>query len=412
MQASSSGPRSRKLERTTVPGIYKRGGTYVVVFRDPTGRQCKRHARTLTEARAVKAEVTTDVRRGEYRTQSNIRFRDHYGRWIDTYQGRTGRGFRENTRRRYRDALEQRALPSFGPMKLAEIEPQHIKQWLLHLAEQGLAPASIRNLFAPLRAMLADAAEDGLIRSNPAAGVRIPNTAKHAEPKAKALTLEEVDRLRAQLTGTDLLLVDTLLMTGMRISELIGLNHGDVDYGACRIHVRRRAYKGIDAPKSRNGTRQIPITQELTQRLWNERKTRPHAHDDDPLFASTSGERCDTANLYNRMLKPALRKARIPHGGFHRLRHTCATHLIRNGATASQAQLWLGHHDPGFTARTYVHLDASDLPDPRLLSGLVGTEVVSAPAAELRALKTEASSPGTADVSALRARVAGGEGGR
>ena len=371
MQTSSSGPSSRRLVKTNTPGIYKRGGTYVVVFRDPTGRQCKRHARTLTEAKAIKAEVATDVRRGEYRTQSNIRFRDHYQQWIATYQGRTSNGFRDNTRIRYRVALETRALPWFGPMKLAEIEPQHIKQWLLHLADQQLAPATIRTMFAPLRAMLADAAEDGLIRSNPAAGVRIPNTAKPVEPKAKALTLEEVDRLRAALTTDyDLLLVDVLLVTGMRISELVGLNIGDVDLGNCRIHINRRYFKGMGDPKSRFGRRQIPITPEFAQRLWNLRKTRAGATNDDPVFATPKGERHDTANLYNRMLKPAMRNAGIPHGGFHRLRHTCATQLIRNGATPSQAQLWLGHHDPGFTARTYVHLSGDDLPDPEILAAL------------------------------------------
>ena len=95
MQASSSGPVARKLERTSVPGIFKRGNRYIVVFRDQTGAQRKRSARTLSEAKAIKAAATTDVRRGEYRTQSNVRFRDHYGPWIDTYQGRTSKGFRD-----------------------------------------------------------------------------------------------------------------------------------------------------------------------------------------------------------------------------------------------------------------------------------------------------------------------------
>ena len=378
MQQRSSGPSSRRLERTSVPGIYKRGSRFVVTFRDAAGRQHKRHARSLSEAKAIKAEATTDVRRGDYRTQSNVRFRDHYSQWIDTYHGRTSRGFRENTRTRYREALETRALPWFGAMRLAEIEPQHIKQWLLHLAARGLAPATIRNTFAPLRAMLADAAEDGLIRHNPAAGVRIPNTAKHVEPKQKALALEEVERLRAALAADDLLLVDVLLVAGMRISELIGLNVGDVDFGNCRITISRRYYKGMDKPKSRYGVRQIPITPELAQRLWAMRKTRPRAGNHSPLFATKAGMRHDRDNLYNRMLKPAMRRAGISHGGFHRLRHTCATHLIRSGASASQAQLWLGHHDPGFTARTYVHLEIDDLPDPSILNSLVTNKSTAA----------------------------------
>ena len=135
MQASSSGPVARKLERTSVPGIFKRGNRYIVVFRDQTGAQRKRSARTLSEAKAIKAAATTDVRRGEYRTQSNVRFRDHYGPWIDTYQGRTSKGFRDTIRAEYRTDLEKHALPFFGPMKLAEIETA---------AHQGLAPRSRR----------------------------------------------------------------------------------------------------------------------------------------------------------------------------------------------------------------------------------------------------------------------------
>jgi integrase len=250
-------------------------------------------------------------------------------------------------------------------MRLAEIEPQHVKRWLSSLAARGLAQSTVRSIFAPLRAMLADATEEGTIRSNPAAGVRVPATTKVAEPKQKALSDDEVGRLRAALTSeSDKLLVDFLLVTGLRISEAIALDFGDVDLGNCRIKVTKRFYRGLDEPKSSYGRRQVPITPDLARRLWVTRKRRPHASEADPVFVSPRGQRLDYANAYNRILKPAMRKAGITWGGAHRLRHTTATHLIRNGASANQAQLWLGHHDPGFTARTYVHLDASDLPDP------------------------------------------------
>jgi hypothetical protein len=62
------------MERTQTPGIFKRGNRYVVVFRDPAGRQRKRFARTLAEAREAKASLTADVRRGEYRTTSRVTF--------------------------------------------------------------------------------------------------------------------------------------------------------------------------------------------------------------------------------------------------------------------------------------------------------------------------------------------------
>jgi hypothetical protein len=58
---------------------------------------------------------------------------------------------------------------------------------------------------------------------------------------------------------------------------------------------------------------------------------------------------------------------------FHTLRHTAATALFRNGWNAVQVQKFLGHSDPGFTLRTYVHLLPEDLPEATFLPALAGT---------------------------------------
>src|SRR5947209_1999782 len=111
--------RSRKLERTKYPGIYSRGGAYVVVYRDPSGKQRKKAAHTIAEAQKLKSSLVTDVDRGEWREQSAVTFAEHWRPWIDGYAGRTARGFRENTRDDYRRDLEQFAVPFFGRTKLA-----------------------------------------------------------------------------------------------------------------------------------------------------------------------------------------------------------------------------------------------------------------------------------------------------
>src|SRR5262245_13765988 len=98
MSDSSSHLTTRRLERTSTPGVFRRGGSYVVIYRDPSGRQRKRSARTLAEARDLKSALTTDVRRGEYREASRVTFADYWPSWIESYSGRTSRGFRETTR--------------------------------------------------------------------------------------------------------------------------------------------------------------------------------------------------------------------------------------------------------------------------------------------------------------------------
>ena len=98
--------KSRALARTKYPSIYRRGGSYVVVFRDPGGRQRKRAAKTLAEARTLQSALRADVARGEYRPVFRLTFADYAAKWIDTYAGRTSRGIRQATRDGYRKRLE------------------------------------------------------------------------------------------------------------------------------------------------------------------------------------------------------------------------------------------------------------------------------------------------------------------
>jgi parallel beta-helix repeat protein len=98
-------PSAAKPERTSVPGVYRVGNRYVVRFRDPSGRCRKRSCRTLAEARAVKAELKTDMDRGEWRSVASARFDEYPRFWIESYGGRTSRGVRDVTRDDYRRAL-------------------------------------------------------------------------------------------------------------------------------------------------------------------------------------------------------------------------------------------------------------------------------------------------------------------
>lgn len=146
--------KTRSLERTKTPGVFKRGGRYVVVYRDPQGRQRKHSARTLAEARNLKATLTADIRRGDNRTLSRVTFAEYAPEWIASYQGRTTRGFRDETRADYardlgldpetREPLDppRGAIAFFGRLRLAEIEPRDVKLYAAHHAERGLSPAS------------------------------------------------------------------------------------------------------------------------------------------------------------------------------------------------------------------------------------------------------------------------------
>jgi integrase len=220
------------------------------------------------------------------------------------------------------------------------------------------------------RALLATAFEDGLIRGNPAAGLRNVQRvqAESDEPRAKALTEDEVRALLDEVPDEWRLLFELLAHTGLRIGEAIALTWAEVDFGRRRLHVRRRLYRGrLDSPKSRYGRRVVPLTEGLARALWRVRGT---ALDEAPVFTTRDGTYLDASNVAARILKPAARRADVPWVGFHTFRHTCATMLFRHGLNAKQVQIWLGHHSPAFTLATYVHLLPDDLPDPTFLDVL------------------------------------------
>ena len=222
---------------------------------------------------------------------------------------------------------------------------------------------------APVRALFATAAEEGLIRSNPCAGLRLagrrPVVTDELPDTRRALTEEELARVIEETPEQWKLFVRFLAQTGVRIGEAIALRWGDVDFGARRVKVRRRIYKGtIDVPKSRYGIRDIPISTTLAQELWRYRTEQGNADPKAPLFPSTTATHLNGENLLGRFLKPAVIRAGVPWAGFHTLRHTCASMLFRAGWNAKQVQVVLGHHSPAFTLATYVHLIPDDLPEP------------------------------------------------
>lgn len=388
------------------PGFWRRGGSVTFKYRDQRGRQRWASARTLRAAKQKKAAIETDVARGEYRQRSAVDFATYARAWVKTYQGRTSKPVAEQTRADYERRLEQDAIPFFATMRLGDIEPQDVKAYAHHVGQRRrqsrlkkadtrpLTANSVRLALAPVKAMFATAFEEGVIRVNPAAGVRIavPRTVVDVDEDeagdVRALTagelaalLEEIRcerccRLDAPAADCERcrfwrLFFTTLVQLGLRIGELVELRWRDVGAGgAGTVKIRRKFYRGtVGPPKSRYGRRTLRLPAELARELWQHRK-QTRAGDGDLVFALAGGVRVDTSNAMSRVLKPAARRAGIGEWvGFHTFRHTCATLLFTVAQwNPKQVQLYLGHHSAAFTVDTYIHLLPGDVPEPPQLA--------------------------------------------
>lgn len=401
-QPNGALPESRRLARTKTPGVFKRGGAYVVRYRDATGRQKQRSARTYDEARKLRSALNTDVARGEHRELSRVKFTDYVDSWGETFTGRTGTGIRPDTLKRYKSDLAKHAVPHFGRRRLVEIEPRDVKGYARALTDRGLSPASVRNIIAPLRALFATAVEEGLIRHNPATGLRLASRAPtsmeddDSDGPVKALTPDELRALIAAAPeGPQRLMIQLTAATGMRISEVLALRWSRIDFENGRAQVRRAITQSgqEDVPKSAYSRRDVPISPAIVAELRRHRLASTFSGPDDFVFPARNGKPQRYENTLRRILKPAALAAGLTvpmlddegdpladqegspvvraWPGWHTLRHTCASQLFARGANAKQVQVWLGHHSPAFTLERYVHLLPDDLPAAATLDGLV-----------------------------------------
>jgi integrase len=262
-----------RMEKTATPGIYKRGSRYVVTWQY-RGKQHKRSYRTLAEAREAKGQRQA----GDRKPATRQALDEYAAKWTDGYTGRE-----------YRRALERHIIPFFAGWKLADVEPPDVRRLVHHLEEQGLSPASVVKTITPLKAMYATAVEDGELRANPCAGVRVNRRRDEGEeePVAKGMTRDELGRVFAELPSDWRLFFELLAKTGLRVSEALGLDREDVEFGARPVlHVRRQFYRGdLRRLKTSNGRRDLPLPQGLARRLWAVRTAGAAG----PLFQTRKG---------------------------------------------------------------------------------------------------------------------------
>ena len=367
----------RRLIATSTPGIYRRGTRYAYRYTDASGRARQGSARTLAEARRLKAQRETDAARGERHETSRLTLADYAEEWISSYQGRTSRGIRIETLADYRHELGLYALPLLGGLRLAEIEPRHIKELAARVSDGGRRkPRTVKLAIAPLRALLATAVEDGLIRSNPASGVRVsqPDTLRGDSEEAaedRALSREQLMRLIEEIPDAHRPFVAFVAQTGLRIGEAIAVQWRDIDFDSELLHVRRRYYRSAYAPpKTRHGRRVLPLTPTMAAFLSARRDLLGTAPGQ-LIWPNRAGRPLNADNARARFLKPAAARAGVPWASWHTLRHTCGTLLFREGWSIKAVQYYLGHHSAAFTLAVYVHFLPGDMPSNAFLDGIV-----------------------------------------
>jgi integrase len=379
----------RAYRKTRTPGIYKRGMVsaeyYVVRFKDAGGNRREERAETMAEARDLLASRRAEVKAGRYRKIQPVTFNEYADKWSARSVGASGRVLRGPTREEYTRQLARAVAflgGSTGRRPLASTTADDVAAYIDHLYATPFKRATVQRYMVPLKSMLTGAVRDHHIAGNPALGVPMLPTDpvllaaleedESDEGEVMALTLDELRALVAAVPDDQRLLVTTIAQTGLRIGETLGLRWQDFDAEERRLHFHQSVRNGvIGKPKSKRSRRVIPIGRDLVQSLREHYMASSFKGDADLVFPAETGKPAHASNHY-RWFKTAAKEAGVEWAAFHTLRHTAASRWIHTGTHIAVVSSLLGHANPGFTMKVYVHILTDDLPEGDDLASAVG----------------------------------------
>jgi site-specific recombinase XerD len=259
--------------------------------------------------------------------------------------------------------------PGLGPSQVTARDVLEYVEYLRH--ERGNGDAAINRTVTVIRSFYRAIVAMGYLepRDNPMAG--FPTIKAVPRKLPIVLDAEEVGRLLAAPRATtvvgvrDRAMLTLLYATGIRASECVNMREGQVDLKALTITVKGKG----------GHERTVPLNEQAARRLREYAQVRGPQLPAAPFFRSRSGHALARSTIFERVRRMG-RKARIAKPlSPHKLRHTCASHLVREGIGLVVIRDLLGHRLITST-QIYLHVTAHDLraaADRHPISRLLGT---------------------------------------
>ncbi|MHC4623344.1 MAG: tyrosine recombinase XerC [Planctomycetota bacterium] len=239
------------------------------------------------------------------------------------------------------------------------VQTDAVRAYLAFLNETRYSKSTIARKLATLRSFYKFLVKRGRISSNPVVPIRKPKQEKKL-PKFleydQVKTLLETPPLDNWLGARDRAIMETLYSTGMRVSELVGLNMDDIDFLGEVVHIRGKGKKERIAPISSSALQVIQHYMEFR----NKRAQSNGNFDSKVLFVNKHGRRLSTRSVRRKMDKYLKMAGIDPTVSPHTLRHSFATHMLNNGADLRSVQELLGHQSLS-TTQIYTHLSTTRL---------------------------------------------------
>ena len=235
------------------------------------------------------------------------------------------------------------ALPALTRAQLARI--------LATLHGRGLSGRSLARMLSAWRAFYRDMLErDNTIADDPCAGLKAPKMTKHLP---SALTPDEAVQLVA-IDGEDILsirdraLFELAYSSGLRLSELTGLDVGGIDIAQGEVRVWGKGAKERVVP--------VGAAARAAIATWLTQRARLPVRDETAMFVGASGHRMTPRTMQRRLAAWSIKQGINRHVHPHMLRHSFASHVLQSSSDLRAVQEMLGHASIAST-QVYTHLD-------------------------------------------------------
>jgi integrase/recombinase XerC len=238
-----------------------------------------------------------------------------------------------------------------GASALTALSPAMLRRCLAALHARGLSGRSLARMLSGWRAFYRFALErDPALKDDPCVGLKAPKSARRLPA---ALSPDEAVRLVAiegddPLAVRDRALFELAYSSGLRLSELSGLDVGSIDLATGEVRVWGKGSK----------ERIVPVGEAAREaiRAWLEVRGGLTVRDARAMFLSRSGRRIAPRAIERRLADWAIKRGLGRHVHPHMLRHSFASHLLQSSGDLRAVQEMLGHASIAST-QVYTHLD-------------------------------------------------------
>jgi integrase len=308
-----------------------------VRWRDPvTGEQLSRLFDRMSDARAFKAKIETDMQKSTYVDPRSGKVQ--FDEWA-AQCSEARLHLRPATRARDESYMRNHVIPAFGKLPLVGITKLRVQAWVRKLHDGGLAPATVRECHRLLHGVLSEAVEARLIAESPCRNISLPRI-PHQEQRY--LTPEEVERLTDVIEPSFRALIYCAVYLGCPWGELVGLKRHNLHLLKREVRIVGSLEEVSGGPHYVEETKTSASRRTLSIPPLSGRGARfapPRCATKRFVFTGARGALLRRSNFRKRQWQLAVQSAELdPELRFHDLRHSCASILIAAAPTPRKSR--------------------------------------------------------------------------